>query len=113
MAVVEQDNFSNVSWQSDLGESGPGPSSRAVDPMDDTHNGMPGEPGLRGEEIGAHALGSEQLDCTVTSPIKENDGTKDAFVSYLITTEVSFASGLHHLGAPNLETEPPTRQRPS
>lgn len=91
MAVVDQDNFSNVSWQSDLGESGTGPSSRAADPMEGTNNGMTGEPDLRGEDIGAHALGPEQLDCTVTSPIKENDGTKDAFVSYLITTEVSLS----------------------
>lgn len=87
MAVVDQDNFSNVSWQSDLGESGP--SSRAADHMEDTNDGMAGDTGLGGEEIGAHALGPERLDCTVTSPIKENDGTKDAFVSYLITTEVS------------------------
>lgn len=91
MAVVDQDNFSNVSWQSDLGESGTGPSSRAADPMEDANNGMTGEPDLHGEEIGAHALGPELLDCAVTSPIKENDGTKDAFVSYLITTEVSLS----------------------
>ena len=28
------------------------------------------------------------LDCTVDSPMKENDGTKDAYVSYKITTHV-------------------------
>jgi sorting nexin-4 len=28
------------------------------------------------------------LECTVTQPIKENDGTKDAYVSYLVTTKV-------------------------
>lgn len=91
MAVVDQDNFSNVSWQSDLGEPGHGTSSRADDSMDDTNNGTHGEPGLHSDELGAHALGPEQLECTVTSPIKENDGTKDAFVSYLITTHVSLS----------------------
>lgn len=28
------------------------------------------------------------LDCTVDTPLKENDGTKDAYVSYLVTTHV-------------------------
>lgn len=28
------------------------------------------------------------LECTVDTPLKENDGTKDAYVSYLITTHV-------------------------
>lgn len=28
------------------------------------------------------------LDCTVDSPLKENDGSKDAYVSYKITTHV-------------------------
>lgn len=30
------------------------------------------------------------LECTVDTPLKENDGTKDAYISYLITTHVSF-----------------------
>jgi len=29
------------------------------------------------------------LECTVDTPLKENDGTKDAYVSYLVTTNVS------------------------
>ena len=28
------------------------------------------------------------LECTVDTPLKESDGTKDAYVSYLITTHV-------------------------
>ena len=28
------------------------------------------------------------LECTVDTPLKENDGTKDAYVSYLVTTHV-------------------------
>ncbi|ETN37088.1 uncharacterized protein HMPREF1541_08078 [Cyphellophora europaea CBS 101466] len=30
------------------------------------------------------------LECTVDTPIKENDGTKDAYVSYLISTHTDF-----------------------
>lgn len=33
-------------------------------------------------------IGKGFLECTVDSPQKENDGTKDAYVSYLITTHV-------------------------
>jgi sorting nexin-4 len=32
------------------------------------------------------------LECTVTQPIKENEGTKDVFVSYLVTTNVCTSS---------------------
>lgn len=35
-------------------------------------------------------IGDGILECTVDSPLKENDGTKDAYVSYLITTHVFF-----------------------
>lgn len=31
------------------------------------------------------------LECTVDSPLKENDGTKDAFISYLVTTHVGLS----------------------
>ena len=30
------------------------------------------------------------LECIVDTPLKENDGTKDAYVSYLVTTHVGF-----------------------
>ncbi|KAF1808641.1 putative sorting nexin-4 [Eremomyces bilateralis CBS 781.70] len=30
------------------------------------------------------------LECTVTKPQKENDGTKDAYISYLVTTDTDF-----------------------
>ena len=33
-------------------------------------------------------IGDGILECTVDTPLKENDGTKDAYVSYLITTHV-------------------------
>jgi sorting nexin-4 len=33
-------------------------------------------------------LGDGVLECTVGSPLKENDGTKDVYISYLVTTHV-------------------------
>jgi sorting nexin-4 len=76
MAVMEQDNFSNVSWSSEA-QNLPG-------------EGLPSQPletpQIPSEEEAPDA--HEKLDCIVGSPIKENDGTKDAFVSYLISTNV-------------------------
>jgi sorting nexin-4 len=33
-------------------------------------------------------VGEAKLECTVTHPLKENDGSKDAYMSYLVTTIV-------------------------
>lgn len=35
------------------------------------------------------------LEVTVDTPLKENDGTKDAYVSYLVTTHVSSVAFIH------------------
>lgn len=40
------------------------------------------------EPVDLAGIGDGILECTVGSPVKENDGTKDAYVSYLITTTV-------------------------
>jgi sorting nexin-4 len=93
MAVVDQqDNFSNISWHSDANPhntEGAGSSSAAQDALaPDSENGtQEGEPQL--EQLDPAGLGGEILECTVSEPHKENDGTKDAYVSYLITTNVS------------------------
>jgi sorting nexin-4 len=90
MAVIDQENFSNISWHSDRNV---GPASHPGG-ADDGGEGS-GSNGERRAEMGPDdqlddpaGLGSETLDCIVGSPIKENDGTKDAFVSYQITTRV-------------------------
>jgi sorting nexin-4 len=36
-------------------------------------------------------VGEGILECTVEKPLKENDGTKDAYVSYRVTTDVCLA----------------------
>lgn len=50
----------------------------------------PGEPqaGEQADGVDLAGIGDGTLDCTVDTPLKENDGTKDAYVSYLITTNV-------------------------
>ena len=41
------------------------------------------------EPADLHGIGKQgYLECSVDSPQKEQDGTKDAYVSYLITTHV-------------------------
>ena len=91
MAVIDQEDFSNVSWHSDVNagttsfaaSGSPGPTLEAESPS--------AEEQQHGEEL-AHedpGLSGDILECTVTQPHKESDGTKDAFVSYLITTNVS------------------------
>ncbi|KAI5459158.1 hypothetical protein BGZ63DRAFT_415808 [Mariannaea sp. PMI_226] len=81
MAVMDQEDFSNVTWSDHVQEQ-----THNLPPPDEAGNGA--GPSLRQHD---HSL-DETLQCTVSSPIKENDGTKDAFVSYLITTQSSFPS---------------------
>ncbi|KAI1338285.1 hypothetical protein F5Y15DRAFT_407650 [Xylariaceae sp. FL0016] len=91
MAVIDQDNFSSISWHSDhhatdAARSSLSPTLEAEPPTaEDQHHGedlQRQDPGLSGDI----------LECTVSEPHKESDGTKDAFVSYLITTNSTFPS---------------------
>ncbi len=54
------------------------------------HGGASGAshpPGIE-DPLDLAGVGSGTLECTVSAPIKENEGTKDVFVSYLVTTNV-------------------------
>lgn len=89
MAVTDQDhdqdNFSSISWTEHADDpANPIPSTG----QRGQHAGEAAGAGKTGEEIDYLALGTEKLECTVGSPLKENDGSKDAFISYLITTRV-------------------------
>jgi len=48
--------------------------------------------GRNADDLDLAGVGNSTLECTVTQPMKENDGTKDAYVSYLVTTHTSFPS---------------------
>ncbi|PFH61184.1 hypothetical protein XA68_18000 [Ophiocordyceps unilateralis] len=88
MAVADNDNFSNVSWSEHVhGQTSRSAAVAADEGDDDAHVGD--APDVRG---GAQISGGERLECAVSSPLKENDGGKDAFVSYLITTSSTFPS---------------------
>ncbi|KAL8694899.1 MAG: hypothetical protein Q9218_000563 [Villophora microphyllina] len=91
-------DFDDVSWRND--DSEPSRPNTAGASDEQGHASHPKTNGKRkGPEFvpqaGAAAdatdlagIGEEgRLDCTVSSPLKEHDGTKDAFVSYLVTTD--------------------------
>ena len=99
---MENNDFDSISWGNDgeSNEPSPGLSQRREDdaqprptrrssgkqraaPFPDPQAGKNADP------LDLAGVGEEgRLDCTVGSPQKENDGTKDAYVSYLVTTHV-------------------------
>lgn len=89
----DQDNFSSVSWT----EHADDPAAAAVEAAQTLasaeersheHAGAAGAGKSGGRDHDPAGLGSEKLECTVGGALKENDGSKDAFISYLITTHV-------------------------
>lgn len=92
MAVIDQhDNFSNVSWHSERDDSSdPVGSNSSVPVFDDSEPVGTHHPEMDEDPTNIDpGLSGDILDCTVTEPRKESDGTKDAFVSYLVNTNVS------------------------
>lgn len=95
MAVIDQDNFSNISWHSDQNIRVGSSTSAEHEGQDEEGAGSKSQPGDGVDRTGlqhldpSHGGGDEILECTVTDPHTENVGTKDAYVSYLITTHVS------------------------
>lgn len=86
----DNDDFSNVTWSDHVHDQAARAAAAAAD-----------SPARAIDEAGnssSQGIGREKLECTVGSPIKENDGTKDAFVSYLVTTHVRLSSStsIHH-----------------
>ncbi|ODA79193.1 hypothetical protein RJ55_04785 [Drechmeria coniospora] len=84
----DHDDFSDVKWSEHVHEqtSRLPPAERIRRSMD-----APGS-GQAVVESEAPPVGSEKLECTVGAPLKENDGSKDAFVSYQISTKSTFSS---------------------
>ena len=99
----DQDQYDSVQWERGA-EPEPAPSSS----FPPTHSDLPSRPsGIRrrssmGDEpqagenadpVDLAGIGPDGiLDVTVDTPLKENDGTKDAYVSYLVTTNVHLPS---------------------
>ena len=100
----QHDDFDSVSWRHDAGSdvSGSRPTTSGTDAEE--------SPGLRHDVNGKRRMSSAGheppqaapladavdlagiadgvLECQIDSPLKENDGTKDAYISYLVTTHV-------------------------
>jgi len=86
-------DFDSVSWQNETEET----SSSAPLPQTEGRSGLGGrrksssntpQAGRNADAVDLAGVGDGRLDCSVDSPLKENDGTKDAYVSYRVTTHV-------------------------
>jgi sorting nexin-4 len=91
---MEQGNFTNLSWDhgQDHGSSVTSPRGEAESGAVGANSGRSDstsmQAGRGADDLDMAGVGSATLECTVTQPMKENDGTKDAYVSYLVTTHV-------------------------
>ena len=96
---MDHNDFDSVSWPNDPESDAPRPPiSRAGE--SGGHDSRPGANGKRrvssaslqaghnADAVDLAGIGDGRLECTVGTPQKENDGTKDAYVSYLVTTHV-------------------------
>lgn len=90
-------DFDSVSWQNE-GDSEFNNANATSDPQTLGSKKQPkaaseqDQAGPYADQVDLAGVGTGRLDCNVNSPLKENDGTKDAYVSYLVTTQVC----LHH-----------------
>ncbi|OGE55741.1 hypothetical protein PENARI_c004G07455 [Penicillium arizonense] len=101
----QHDDFDNVSWKHDPESDVSRPTTAGTDAeesqehehvsngkrrMSSTHE----EPqaGPLADAVDLAGIGDGVLECQVDSPLKENDGTKDAYISYLVTTHTDFKS---------------------
>jgi sorting nexin-4 len=95
----DENQFDSVSWQrEDVQERQnqnppaiPQETTLPVRPVSGRRNtNTSDEPqaGDHADAVDLAGVGDGVLECTVDQPLKENDGTKDAYVSYLVTTNV-------------------------
>ena len=92
--------FDSVSWRNEpesnasrpnTAESRPSETDLAIRSTNGNRN-MSSHPDPQGgplpDAVDLGGIGDGALECTVDSPMKENDGTKDAYISYLVSTHV-------------------------
>jgi hypothetical protein len=83
---MDHDDFDDV-YSSHRNEEVGSPDGRR-----ESHAGT-AQVGLNADPLDTAGLDGATLECTVTLPLKENDGTKDTYVSYLVTTTVCVPCG--------------------
>lgn len=101
----QHDDFDSVSWRQDPESDISRPTTAGTDAdtspgFDHDVNGKrrmssgheEPQAGSLADAVDLAGIGDGVLECRVDSPLKENDGTKDAYISYLVTTHVSFFS---------------------
>lgn len=100
----QHDDFDSVSWRQDPESDISRPTTSGTDADEsleynrDTHGKRrmssvhedPPQAGPLADAVDLAGIGDGVLECRVDSPLKENDGTKDAYISYLVTTHVSY-----------------------
>ncbi|KAI9843415.1 MAG: intercellular trafficking and secretion [Sclerophora amabilis] len=101
---MDNNDFDSISWGNNVESDGSRPAT-AEDSGDEENvprrdsrgkgrdnAGSPPQLGRNADAMDLAGIGDGRLECAVDSPQKENDGTKDAFVSYLVITHTDFAS---------------------
>ena len=97
----QHDDFDSVSWKHDPDSDASRPTTAGTDAAESSEIGHDTngkrrmssaheEPqaGPLADAVDLAGIGDGVLECQVDSPLKENDGTKDAYISYLVTTHV-------------------------
>lgn len=99
-------DFDSVSWQNDPDIDTSMPTTGGTSQPEETKSGArssgkrkakhgPAQAGVDADAVDLAGIGEGRLDCTVDTPLKENDGTKDAYISYLVTTVVRICPVKH------------------
>ncbi|KAJ5898965.1 hypothetical protein N7495_003709 [Penicillium taxi] len=99
------DDFDNVSWRHEPDSDFSRPTTAGTDaeePHGQEHdtNGKrrmssaheETQAGPLADAVDLAGIGDGVLECRVDTPLKENDGTKDAYISYLVSTSTDFKS---------------------
>lgn len=92
-------DFDSVSWQNEESEASRPSTAVTTEPGELAYganssgkrrvSNAPKQAGEQADAIDLAGPGEDgRLDLKVDTPLKENDGTKDAYVSYLVTTNV-------------------------
>lgn len=99
---MDHGDFDDVSWGKDPASvfdearvaSPTSPSASRITPTGRVQGNGPVAPsnqlGRDADPLDIVGQDGGSIICTVTSPLKENDGTKDTYISYLITTTTDF-----------------------
>lgn len=104
---MDHSDFDSVSWKNGPDSDLSRPTTSGTDVEEPERSGYDvngkrrmSSAGEEGPQLSPHpggelaGIGDGILECRVDSPLKENSGTKDVYISYLITTHVCGPSAL-------------------